>query len=282
MSFFYLRTSILKAGSGKSAVASASYQSATQLHDDTLGKKFQYRNKEEVVFSEVLLPEYAPKEFQDREVLWNEVQKFENKGQKNSRYARQFIIALPNSWSREECIEHSREFIQKALVDKGMIADWAFHAKNENDPNKKNFHIHILCTVRSFNSDGTWAMKAKKEYAKDENGNRIPEIDQKTGEQKIRMKKKNGKLYPEKIWKRVEVPLQSSEWNKRQFLQEVKRQWAETCNKYLAPEDHIDHRSYIERGINRVPYIHEALGSREALERGVVFQSVRELSLIHI
>ena len=149
--------------------------------------------------------------------------------------------------------------------------------KNENDPyKKKNYHIHIQCTVRGFNPDGTWAMKARKEYAKDVDGNRISEIDPKTREQKIRMKKKNGKLYPEKIWKRVDVPLQSSEWNKRQFLQEVKTCWAETCNKYLPPEEHIDHRSYLERGINRVPLIHESLGSRDALNRGVVFQDLRE------
>lgn len=272
MAFFYMRTSIIRASSGKSAVASAAYISAQALYNERLGQRYQYRNKEEVVFSEVLLPEYAPPEFKDREKLWNAVEAKENKC--NSRYARQFIVALPNEWSDEESIERTRAFIQTALVDKGMCADWALHRKTTKE--YENLHIHIQCTVRGFNKDGSWAQMEKKEYALDKDGNRVPEIDPQTGEQKIRMKTKKGKQYPEKIWKRVTV--QTNDWNSKAFLKEVKRQWAETCNKYLPMEEQMDFRSYREQGINRVPLIHEALGSRAAYERGVVFDDVRENS----
>ena len=113
------------------SIHEAAYQSAQKLYNERLGQIFEYRNKEEVIFSEVLLPENAPDEFKDREKLWNAGEKKENKS--NSRYARQFIIALPNSWSQEECIEHSREFIHKALVSHGMCADWAFHEKFDKE-----------------------------------------------------------------------------------------------------------------------------------------------------
>ena len=74
MAFLFIRAKIIKASSGKSAVAAAAYQAAQKLHDDSLGMTFQYRHKEEVVFSEILLPSYAPAAYEDRETLWNAVQ----------------------------------------------------------------------------------------------------------------------------------------------------------------------------------------------------------------
>ena len=253
MAFFYLRTSILRAKNGKSAVASSAYMAAISLHSERLGRTFHYCNKEEVVFSEVLLPENAPAEYKNPEVLWNAVERKENKV--NSRFARQYIVCLPKEWSRAECIEHTREFIQKALVDKGIIAQWAFHNK-ENNP-----HVHIQCPMRGVTKNGAWAQMERKEYLLDEKGNKIPEIDPLTGEQKIRIRNRNGRISTEKLYKRVTV--QSNEWNSRRFLKEVKKHWAETCNKYLPEEERIDYRSHKERGINRVPLIHERRGCEE-------------------
>ena len=271
MAFFYLRTSLIRAKNGKSAVASAAYMSASTMHSNRLGRTFQYNNKEEVIFSEVLLPENAPAEFKNPEVLWNAVEAKENKV--NSRYARQYIIALPKEWGRAECIEHTREFIQKALVDKGIAVQWAFHNKNGNP------HAHAQCLLRGFNKDGSWAQMEKKEYLLDENGNKVPEIDPLTGEQKIRVRNRNGHISTEKLYKRVTV--QSNEWNSRKFLKEVKRQWTNTANKYLPEEEKIDFRSHIERGLNRVPLIHESRGSetdkRENIERRELNRRLEEI-----
>ena len=54
MAYLYIRTSLIKASSGKSAVASAAYMSAQSLYNERLGMTFQYRHKEEVVHSEVV------------------------------------------------------------------------------------------------------------------------------------------------------------------------------------------------------------------------------------
>jgi len=266
MAIFYMRTSIVRASSGKSAVASAAYQAAQSLHNEKLDCSFSYSRKEEVIHSEIMLPEYAPSGFQDRQTLWNAVEAKESKN--NSRYARQFVIATPKEWSAEETIERAREFIQSALVDKGMIADWSFHMKDGNP------HIHIMATVRGFNPDGSWATMERKEYALDENGERIPEIDPETGEQKIRKRTRNGVTSSERLWKRITV--QTNNWNKREFLQGVKKAWAEQCNRYLPPEQQLDWRSYREQGRNQIPMVHEGPGARQAMQQGVIFDSVRE------
>lgn len=257
MAIYHFTTSIVKASSGKCAVASSAYISGSSLYDERLGMAFSYKNKDEVVHTEILLPSNAPPEYQDRSVLWNEVEKVQNKS--NSRYARQFEFAVPNEWSREEAIERSREFIQKAFVDRGMAVDFAYHEKDGNH------HIHCMCTVRGFKPDGKWDSMEKKVIATDKDGNRIPQIDPKTGEQKVRVRPGKG---AEKLWKHITV--KANDWNKRSTLLEWRKDWSEHCNKYLAKEDHIDHRSYEEQGNGLIPTIHEGYAARQIERDGGV------------
>lgn len=266
MAIFYMRTSIVRASSGKSAVASAAYQAAQALHNEKLNHTFSYSRKEEVIHSEIMLPDNAPDSFHDRQTLWNAVEAKESKT--NSRYARQFVIATPKEWSAEETIERAREFIQSALVDKGMIADWSFHMKDGNP------HIHIMATVRGFNPDGSWAVMERKTYALDEHGERIPEIDPATGEQKVRKRTRNGVSSTEKLWKRTTV--QTNNWNKKEFLYEVKKSWAEKCNQYLQPEQRIDWRSYKQQGVNVLPMVHEGHEARAAMQQGIIYDVIKE------
>ncbi len=263
MAIFYMRTSIVRASSGKSAVASAAYQSGELLHSERLGKNFHFSGKEEIVHEEILLPKNAPQKYYDRETLWNAVEEIQNKS--NSRFARQFIIAIPNEWTREDAIKYSREFIEKNLVDKGMAVDWAYHEKDGINAEPDNHHLHLLCTIRGFNDDGSWSSMEKKDYALDENGERIPIIDPETGKQKVRIRERNGYHCEEKQWKRITV--QSNNWNSKQFLQQLKQDWAEICNEHLSEK--IDPRSYKECGNELLPMLHEGSAVREMSKRGI-------------
>ena len=263
MAIYHFHTSIIKASKGKCAVASAAYISAESLYDERLGQTFSYTRKEEVVFSEILLPTNAPENLRDRATLWNEVERVQNKS--NSRYARQFDMALPVELDRAQMIELSRKFIVENFVDKGMAVDWALHDKDGNP------HIHVMCTVRGFNKNGTWASKEKKDYVRDENGDKIPDIDPETGEQKVRVRKGKG---VEKLWKRITV--EANTWNSRVQLYEWRKNWAVACNEYLSPENHIDHRSYAEQGIAKLPTVHEGYAAKEMAKRGEVVDVVEE------
>jgi len=263
MAIYHFHTKIIKSSIGKCAVASAAYMSASELYDDRLGKWFAYTNKEEVIHAEILLPENAPKEFFEREVLWNEVERVQNKS--NSRYARQFDMALPIELSKEQMLELSHNFVQKNFVDLGMVADFAIHNK------KGNPHLHVMCTVRGFKKDGTWATMERKIYATDKNGERIPIIEPKTSKQKVRVRKGKGE---EKLWKRVTV--ESNDWNKKEQLVAWREAWSYECNKYLSEKDKIDHRSFEEQGINKVPTIHEGYAARKMENQGLISERVAD------
>ncbi len=76
-----------------------------------------------------------------------------------------------------------RDYVQRNFVDKGMCADWAIH-DSENDKGQRNLHIHVLLTMRPLTENEVWGAKTKKVYELDENGERVPLIDKKTGQQK--------------------------------------------------------------------------------------------------
>ena len=99
----------------------------------------------------------APLEWNDREQLWNAVE--ENEKTKDSRLAREFVVALPVELDKDSNISLLQNFIQKNFVDMGMCADFAIHDTDGHNP-----HAHILLTVRPLNENGTWQYKTEKEY----------------------------------------------------------------------------------------------------------------------
>lgn len=99
----------------------------------------------------------ASPEWKDREQLWNAVEAAEKT--KDSRLAREFVVALPIELDKDSNISLLQNFIQKNFVDMGMCADFAIHDTDGHNP-----HAHILLTVRPLNENGTWQYKTEKEY----------------------------------------------------------------------------------------------------------------------
>lgn len=253
MSIYHCSIKIIGRAKGRSAVASAAYRSGTKLHSEETNKTFNYSAKGGVLHSEVMLCENAPAEYADREILWNAVQAIEKNS--NAQLAREIEVAIPKELSREQQICCVREYVQKNFVDKGMCADWALHDKGDGNP-----HAHIMLTTRPIKKDGSWGSKEKKSYKLDENGNKIPKIDPKTGEQKI--EKKTGR----KVWERQTV--ESTDWNDRSKAEEWRAAWADECNKYLEADKQVDHRSYERQGKDIIPTIHEGTTARDIEKSG--------------
>lgn len=261
MAIFHLSIKIVSRSSGKGAVAAAAYRAGAKLEEKETGYTHDYTRKSGVVYSEIFLPVNAPQEYQNREILWNEVQKVEKKS--DTQLAREIEVALPVELSREDQITLLRKYIAENFTSAGMCADMAIHEKHVDGKTvlHQNPHAHILLTTRGFKEDGSWAPKEKKTYALDENGERIPLMDENTGLQKLG--KRN-----EKLWKRVTVL--SNDWNSQSNAEKWRSSWADMCNQYLAPENQIDHRSFKRQGIERIPTIHEGYAARQMERRGIV------------
>ena len=266
MAIFHLSAKIISRGKGQSAIASAAYRSGNKLHDERYDETQDYTNKRFIEHSEIQLPENAPAKYQDRATLWNSVEKAEKA--KNSQLAREIEIALPRELTPEQRIKLVHDYVQKTFVDKGMVADWSIHNPQPDKDNPKkpaNPHAHIMLTLRSLRSNGSWAPKKTSHYELDENGQKVPVIDPETGKQKLGAKN-------QKIWKRVITP--TNDWNNPKNVEKWRAEWAKTCNKCLAPDHQIDHRSYKRQGKKQIPTIHEGYVARK-MEREAAGSSER-------
>lgn len=251
MAIYHLSLKTISRSKGQSAVASSAYRSGSKLKDRETGETKDFTKKHGVAYSEIQLPTQAPAKYKDREELWNAVEEKESKS--NSQLAREVELALPAELERPTQIKLVHDYVQTNFVDRGMCADWSIHDKEDGNP-----HAHIMLTTRAIKQNGTWAPKQKSTYLLDENGAKVPQIDPKTGQQKIGSRGR-------KMWQRTTESY--TDWNDRNNAEIWRKSWAESCNQYLAPENKIDHRSYERQGVEQIPTIHEGHVAREMGDR---------------
>lgn len=147
MAIYHLSAKVIKRSKGQSAVACAAYRAGGILHDERTGKQYDYTRKSGTDDSYILAPENAPSWVYDRNELWNAVEKSEKR--KDAQLAREIDIALPIELSREQQKDLVDRFVKKNFVDKGMVADIAYHKLNSHNP-----HIHIMLTMRNIGAGG--------------------------------------------------------------------------------------------------------------------------------
>lgn len=289
MAIYHLEAKVVRRGAGRSAVAASAYLSCSRLYNDYDGIQHDYTKKQGLVWQEVFLPEYAPQEWQDREKLWNAVEEVETA--KDSRLAREFVVALPIELNREEQIELLQEFIREQFVADGMCADAAIH-----DTDGRNPHAHILLTVRPLDEQGHWQYKTEKEYLCMRNGE---ERGFTAAEFKAAQNERWEKQYPYKVGKKkvYMVPSEadaqglaradkhpkstrygrqnpiSERWNSEEQLAAWRAVWADVSNRCLeraGHEERIDHRSHADRGLTEQPTIHEGVVARALEKKGIM------------
>ena len=289
MAIYHMEAKVVSRGSGRSAVAASAYMSCSRMYNDYDGIQHDYTRKHGLIYQEVMLPPMAPPEWKDREQLWNAVEAAEKT--KDSRLAREFVVALPIELDTDSNISLLRDFIQKNFVDLGMCADFAIHDTDGHNP-----HAHILLTVRPLNENGTWQYKAEKEYLciKDgkEKGFTAAEFKkaQKEGwEKQYRYQAGKKKIYLtpsaalEKGYERVDKHPKSTRygrqnpiserWNSEEQICLWREKWAEAVNKMLSQNQihaSIDHRSFADQGITEQPTIHEGYIAQNMEKKGII------------
>ena len=225
----------MKRSAGQSVIESAAYRAGERLYSERYGEYSDYTRKGGVVYTEILLPPHAPREYADRQTLWNAVEAAERG--KNAQLAYSFDIALQNEFTLEENIALARRFLLDNFVSRGMIADFAVH-RPDKAGGIENPHFHVLCPTRPLNPDSSWGAKQRRVYRKDGKFDAVPTTD----------------------------------WGKPETLEEWREAWAKLCNtkfKDRGLECRIDHRSYEKQGIDQAPTVHEGVAVRQMEAKGI-------------
>lgn len=226
MAIYHFQAKILSRKTKKTVIASAAYRAAEKLEEEATQKIHDYSRKRGVSHSEILAPDNAPSFVYDRQKLWNAVEASEKR--KDAQLAREVIVAIPKELNNGERIELVRSFVQEQFVDRGMVADIAFHKFETNNP-----HAHVLLTLRHLNENG--------------------------------FGKKN------------------REWNQKHLVNEWREAWANAANQALersGSNERIDHRSYVDQGIEKIPQKHLGPTVYHMVEKGIKTDRAKEHELI--
>ena len=289
MAIYHLEAKVISRGAGRSACAASAYLSCSQILNDYDGIQHDYTRKSGLVWQQVFLPEFAPQEWSDRAVLWNAVEA--NEKSKDSRLAREFVVALPIELGKDQWKLLLTEYIQNNFVAEGMCADVAIHDTDGHNP-----HAHIMLTVRPLDEQGKWQYKTEKEYLcvrdGEERGFTAAEFkaaqadgwekqyQYKVGKKKLYMTPSAAETqnlvrvskHPKSTKYGRQNPI-AEKWNSDEQLVLWRKAWADTTNAHLeraGADARIDHRSHAERGLDEQPTIHEGVVARALEKKGIV------------
>ena len=236
MALYHFHVGQIKRSAGRSAVECAAYRAGERLYSEYYGLVSDYTHKGGVVHTEIMLPPHAPREYADRQTLWNAVEEAEHN--KNAQLAYSFDIALQNEFSLDENIALAQKFLLDNFVSRGMVADFAVH-QPDKDGGIANPHFHVMCPIRPLNSDGTWGAKQRRVYREDGKFDAVPTTD----------------------------------WGKPETLEAWREAWSALCNAKFEEKGlpcRIDHRSYKRQGVEQVPTVHEGVAVRQMEARGIL------------
>ncbi|WP_320201336.1 Ti-type conjugative transfer relaxase TraA (plasmid) [Agrobacterium rosae] len=250
MAIAHFSASIVSRGGGRSVVLSAAYRHCAKMEYEREARTIDYTRKQGLVHEDFLLPADAPKwvraMISDRsvagasEAFWNKVEAFEKRS--DAQLARDLTIALPLELTHEQNIALVRDFVEKHILAKGMVADWVYH------DNPGNPHIHLMTTLRPLTEEG---FGSKKVAVNGEDGQPV--------------RTQSGKILYE-LWA-----------GSTDDFNVLRDGWFERLNHHLALggiDLKIDGRSYEKQGIDLEPTIHLGVGTK-AIERKAQEQGVR-------
>jgi DNA mismatch repair ATPase MutL len=156
----------VKRSAGRSSVAAAAYRSASRLQDERTGIQHDYTRKQGVEHTQIYAPQGAPEWAHERESLWNEVERKENRV--NSTMAHELVVGFPAEFNQSQRRE-AGAFLCRELVERyGCAVDIAYHRPHRQG-DERNFHAHILFTTRSFDpgtADG-WSRTKFRDLSSD-------------------------------------------------------------------------------------------------------------------
>ncbi|WP_416886738.1 MobA/MobL family protein [Marinospirillum sp.] len=232
----------IKRGDGRNACASAAYRSGDAIHDLRTGQTFDYTRKQRV--DENILVGWQGTNTE----LWQAVELAEKRT--DAKLADEHEVSLPNCMS----IEHRRQLAVK--IAEVISSDYgkdhksgqapvcaSIHNLYKPEPEEKRFdnpHVHIMIATRAADPTTETGLDAEK----------LPVHWSKA------KRDKNG----------LEFENQSARCSRLREL------IADTINselERLGYEDRVDHRSYADQGINKIPQKHLGAAATALERRGI-------------
>jgi hypothetical protein len=232
VAIYHCTTKPIARSAGRSAVAAAAYRSGSELVDERTGLVHDYTRKGGVVSAELVMPDGGTA---DRSQLWNAAELAEKR--KDSRVAREWIVALPAELNAEQRKELAHAFAGELASRYGVAVDVAIH-RPDQEGDQRNHHAHLLTTTRKVSR----------------------------GANGIELGAKTALELGDKDRKKAGIEGRSAH-----DIEQLRERWAGLANHALeraGVAERIDHRSLEAQGIDRAPTTHLGPVASEMERRG--------------
>ena len=232
MAIYHCTTKPISRANGRSATASSAYRASEKIKDLRTGEVHDYTKKQGVIYTEIInnLDESI-----SRSQVWNTAELTETR--KNSRVAREFIVALPNEINSEQRKDLAKEFTEYLVNRYSVVADLAIHAPS-HDGDDRNHHAHIMITTRKASIVD----------------NELKLTDKADLELSNTQRKDRGLCVTQ------------------DEIKEIRETWANMANRALelsGSKERIDHRSYEAQNLDLEATIHEGPKVTQLRRKGI-------------
>ncbi len=234
MAIYHFTAKIIKRSDGRSAVKAAAYRHATKMFDENLGETHNYSSKQNVIHCEVIVPDNAPS--WAKSIASSSEEDFEKTH-----------LASETLWNK---VEHSEK-----RKDAQLAREFEFSLPIELNETQN------LCLARAFIKDQFVEKGMIADFA----------IHWEDGNPHVHVMLSMRELVQEGFGLKVR------EWNSKEFLNSLRAEWANYANlnlKMFGFETKIDHRSFVDQGVDLQPSIHEGIGTKNMNERGIELERV--------
>ncbi|HJK87185.1 MAG TPA: AAA family ATPase [Candidatus Megaira endosymbiont of Nemacystus decipiens] len=152
MAIQFARVERVSRTNAKNACCKGAYNARTKVKDQRTNVTYNFSEKGDNVYHEILLPEYVSTKFKSVSELMNLVEETERK--KNSQLLKEYVLALPDE--KNVSIEVKKEMVyefinQNKWIEEGLGVQIDIHSPHHDE---KNWHAHILVTTRRFLDTG--------------------------------------------------------------------------------------------------------------------------------
>jgi len=152
MAIQFARIEIVGRSTGGNACCKGAYNARTKINDQKTNITYNFSNRGDNVYHDILLPNGVDQKFKNISELMNAVEHIEKKD--NSQLLKDAIIALPDDkeLDLQDRINITLRVIDKmAWVKNGLGVQVDIHQPHDGE---KNWHAHLLITTRRFTADG--------------------------------------------------------------------------------------------------------------------------------
>ena len=232
MANYHLTVKGISRKSGRSCVAALAYRSATMLVDERTGEIYNYKNKDNVIYVEIMIPENAnswineiSKECEtSRQTALQRLSNIIEAAEKriDARVYREIEFSLPQELTQDQNIAWAKEFVRNSCVAKGMVAILNFHFDVDKETGQEKPHCHVLLSTRELTETG--------------------------------------------------FGLKNREWDKKELVDEWREQCAQCQNAALKEhgfEVQVSHLSYADRELDIDPQPKRGTKIAQMAERGI-------------